>query len=160
MLTESRPGALAWDSIQILEIRKLIAELGREHSVILSTHILPEILSVCTTVQIINKGELVYRGDVATLTADSRITSAVLGAHQLPGVSQLQSLPGVTSVTRLDASHARLSLDSDSQDLAAIARHAVESGWQLFSLTPESKTLEQIFIELTTSDAAPTGEPA
>ncbi|MEE8119738.1 MAG: ATP-binding cassette domain-containing protein [Gammaproteobacteria bacterium] len=146
------------DPIQIIEIRQLIVELGREHSVILSTHILPEVQSVCTTVQIINKGELVFRGDVATLNEYSRITSAVLGARRLPDQSALLALPGVTGVTRLDDERVRLSLEPDAHDLIAVARTAVDSGWELFALTPESKSLEQVFIELTTADIAGTGE--
>ena len=55
------------DPIQIREIRSLIRELGGEHSVILSTHILPEVESVCDRIQIMNQGKLVFSGDMAEL---------------------------------------------------------------------------------------------
>ncbi|MGA9855133.1 MAG: ABC transporter ATP-binding protein, partial [Gammaproteobacteria bacterium] len=72
------------DPIQIREIRNLIRELGKEHGVILSTHILPEVQSVCSRVQIIHKGRLVFNDSLAGLTLRMQSTSLLLTCRQVP----------------------------------------------------------------------------
>lgn len=146
------------DPIQIREIRALIAELGRAHSVILSTHILPEVQAICSSVQIIHQGRLVFADSIAAL--DARLTGDALtvGAHELPGDETLAALPGVRQVERLAPDRARLRHDPDPDFAAGLAERAVREGWRLFELSPQRKSLEQIFVELTAGDTA--GEAA
>ncbi|MFP3873688.1 MAG: ABC transporter ATP-binding protein [Thiohalophilus sp.] len=140
------------DPIQIREIRELIRELGEEHGVILSTHILPEVQMTCDRVQIINRGQLVFSDHIDNLDRRMQATSLILGLHQPPAQKILSALPGVNEVQALDNNRFRLHHAVEASPAGAIAQQAVEQGWGLFELTPEHKTLEHIFVEITSSE--------
>lgn len=139
------------DPIQVRQIRELIAELGSDHSVILSTHILPEVQATCSRVQIIHQGSLVFSDSLAALADRETLTAVTLGLDRAPAVADLETLRGVRKATDLGAGRYRLDLAEDAA-LPEIARHAVEAGWGLTELSPERLTLEQIFVDLTTRD--------
>lgn len=140
------------DPIQVREIRTLIRELGRDHSVILSTHILPEVQTLCSRVLIINRGNRVYSDNMDTLNSGLTADTLLLGARRLPSEELLARLPGVKRVESLGANRARLRHDGDPDFPSRLAVAAVDGDWGLFELTPERKTLEQLFVELTTGD--------
>lgn len=142
------------DPIQILEIRALIRELGRDHTVILSTHILPEVQSVCSRVLIVDQGRAVYSDTLANLNAGMTANSLVVGAVRLPKPEALAALPGVEKVEAVDPLRARLLHDGRPDIAAAVAERAVAEGWGLTELMPERKTLEQVFVELTSGETA------
>jgi ABC-2 type transport system ATP-binding protein len=142
------------DPIQIREVRALIAELGKEHGVILSTHILPEVQAVCSRVQIIHRGRTVYSDSVAALAAQQQPLSLVLDCRELPALKELRAIEGVESVEKLDAHRARLGFAAGADPAEAVAGLAVRGKWGLRGLTPEYKSLEQVFVELTTADDA------
>ena len=77
------------DPIQIREIRKLIKEIGKEHSVILSTHILPEVEIVCDRVQIIDKGNLVFHGSIDDLKQQRRGNKLLVGFKKTPTLKKI-----------------------------------------------------------------------
>lgn len=139
------------DPIQIRQIRELIAELGSDHSVILSTHILPEVQATCSRVQIIHQGSLVFSESLAALARRETLTAATLGLKTPPAAAEIEGLPGVRQAADLGAGRYRLEV-AEEADLAEIARRAVEAGWGLTELSPERLTLEQIFVDLTTRD--------
>lgn len=143
------------DPIQIIEIRALIAELGREHGVIVSTHILPEVQALCNRVQIIRRGELVFsaRTDELVATRESRLRVR----FAVPGDGDaLAALPGVIDV-KADGERWVLRLDGNAGEVAdAVATLAQTRAWGLRELTPEWVTLEQLFVDLTVHEAAPT----
>src|SRR5690606_26257513 len=101
------------DPLQIRQIRELIRERGREHSVILSTHSLPEVRMLCSRVLIIHRGRAVFSDRMESLNAGLEATSLVLGAAKLPDDTLLAGLPGVTAVERLDRHRARLRYSAD-----------------------------------------------
>ena len=139
------------DPIQIREIRTLIRELGKEHGIILSTHILPEVQATCNRVQIINKGKLVFEDSTAGLEQRMNATSLIAGFHVSPDVTKLQQLPGVNRIEQLP--DGRIRIHYGAEDPAeALIEQAVNQGWRLHELAPERRTLEQIFIELTCSE--------
>lgn len=140
------------DPIQIREIRELIRELGKQHGVILSTHILPEVQAICSRVQIMHKGRMLYADSLTNLTKRLEVTSLVLECRELPGVKELRTLPGVAAVEKLDSRRARLRLQPDADPAEEIAILAVKEKWGLKGLTPEYKSLEQVFVELTTAE--------
>ncbi|TDY04122.1 ABC transporter ATP-binding protein [Thiohalophilus thiocyanatoxydans] len=144
------------DPIQIREIRELIRELGEEHGVILSTHILPEVQMTCDRVQIINRGQLVFSDHVDNLDRRMQSSSLILGLQQPPAQHILEALPGINDVQALDNHRFRLLHAAETNPAGAIAQQAVEQGWGLFELTPEHKTLEQIFVEITSSEQSDT----
>lgn len=141
------------DPIQIRQIRDLIAELGADHSVILSTHILPEVQATCSRVQIIHEGSLIFSDSLEALSKRQDGGTAVLGLKAPPRqTNALEDIPGVERVEPIGNSRFRLHLAHDTDDLEAIARRCIESGWGLTELSPERQTLEQIFVRLTTAD--------
>jgi len=140
------------DPIQIREIRSLIRELSEEHGVILSTHILPEVQMTCDRVQIISRGHLVYSDTMANLNQQTAVTSVILGLNQSIGDAELMALPKVQRVEQLAPQRWRLQFQSDSQPTAEIAKAVINNGWQLLELTPEQKTLEQIFVDITSTE--------
>ena len=141
------------DPIQIREIRALIAELGGSHAVILSTHILPEVQAVCTSVQIMHRGRIAWRDTVAGFDRDSgsvdTVTVALGNAAAMP-----QGLPGVEAIEDLGDQRFRLRLTPAPDAAERLASALVsEHGLALRELTPERRTLEQIFVEVTTAEA-------
>lgn len=143
------------DPLQIREIRTLITELGQAHSVILSTHILPEVQAICSNVQVIHQGRLVFADSMANLDAQLTGTDLILGAQHLPPDSELAAIPGVQSITRLDSRRVRISHAQEAALAQTLARRAVEQNWGLLELTPERQTLEQVFMKLTVTDNKP-----
>jgi ABC-2 type transport system ATP-binding protein len=137
------------DPIQIREIRALIGELGREHAMILSTHILAEVQSVCSHVQIIRHGELVFAGSLAALDARAGAAALAVALRAPPDPAALAALPGVSAVAALGAGRFRL---EGTVDPAAVAAAAVAGGWGLTELAPQRLSLEQVFVDLTTAD--------
>jgi len=154
------------DPKQILETRQLIKELAGDHTVILSTHILPEVSQTCQRVVIINKGHVVAIDTPENLTARLRGSETMyvqvdgLGADVQPS---LQQIPGVTRVTVADSRGAftGFEVDSDSgRDVRReIASAIVGRGWGLLELRPLQMSLEQIFLQLTTEETASTAVP-
>jgi len=148
------------DPIQIREIRHLIRELGADHSVILSTHILPEVQAVCDRVQIINKGVLVLNDTIEGLQHRMRTSSLVVALHRPPEVRALE-VTGVERVESLGGGRFRVHYPPDATPAEALAEAAVTGGWGLYELIPERMSLEEIFVDITeTEQADNTGEMA
>jgi ABC-2 type transport system ATP-binding protein len=153
------------DPNQIREIRTLIATLGQNHSVILSSHILPEIQAVCSRVMIVDKGRVVYSGglDVARaggsiLVGFSRGPASVEAFNQIPGVAKAQALNDSTlgqPAQRLF----RITPAENADPREAIVEAAVTHRWGLTELRAEAKTLEELFVELTSGEVV-VHEPA
>ena len=152
------------DPIQIREIRALIAELGRSHGVILSTHILPEVQTLCSRVAILHRGRIVHEAALTELEGDA-VAALVVGLRRPPENGALTGLPGVRGVEWLGADplggqRLRLELETGAADAEAIAARAAAADWGLFELTPQRRSLEQVFIETTASDAPMPAEEA
>jgi len=141
------------DPIQIREIRALVRELGEEHGIILSTHILPEVQATCNRVQIIHQGQLVFADSITGLEQRLNATSLIAAFHAAPDLDSLQKLPGVSAVESLTDGRIRIHY-RDTDPSEALIEQAVASRWRLYEVAPERRTLEQIFIELTCSESA------
>jgi len=142
------------DPIQIREIRGLIRELGNDHGVILSTHILPEVQMTCDRVQIINKGQLVFSDQIENLNQRMQSASLLLGLRQPPTESDLAAINGVLKVETLEGGHFRIFHESENSPAETIVAEAVKNNWGLFELSAERKTLEQIFVDITSTETA------
>ena len=147
------------DPKQIIETRELIKGLAGQHTVILSTHILPEVSRTCQRVVVINQGSVVAMGAPEELTSRLQGYETVLVSVQGPAaeiMSKLQSVPGVNLVEPRDAADSRVTLEVHAEKghdvRAEIARAIVESGWGLFELKTSGMSLEDIFLKLTTRD--------
>ena len=140
------------DPIQIREIRDLICNLGKEHSVILSTHILPEVQAVCNHVQIINHGQLVLNDTISGLLTQMQTIHLQIGLRRPPDINILKQILGVEEVEVQDANHFRIQHIADNNLAETIVEQAVAGNWGLYELIPEHRTLEQVFVEVTGSD--------
>ncbi|EDN69911.1 ABC-type multidrug transport system, ATPase component [Beggiatoa sp. PS] len=140
------------DPIQIREIRTLIQNLGKEHSVILSTHILPEVQAVCNHVQIINHGQLILSDTISGLFSQMQNTHFQIALRRPPEIDILKQIPEVEDVKAEDNNRFRIQHAADTNLAEALVEKAVAGNWGLYELIPEQQTLEQVFVELMDSD--------
>jgi len=141
------------DPNQIREIRSLIRELGGRHSVILSTHILPEVEAVCDRVQIMHHGRLVYSDTIGALEKFHSGRALLVGLRRPPPESALAAIAGVTAVERAGETVFRVRCADGADPAEEIARCAVAGNWGLYELTRAQTTLEEVFVQLTRSEA-------
>jgi ABC-2 type transport system ATP-binding protein len=154
------------DPKQIIETRELIKQLAGDHTIILSTHILPEVAQTCQRVVIINKGKVVAIDTPDNLTARLRGSETMYvqvdGGGADVGAS-LNRVPGVTRVVEADRKDGMVSYEVDSESgrdvRRALARTIVSSGWGLLELRPMRMSLEDVFLSLTTEEV-PAPPPA
>jgi ABC-2 type transport system ATP-binding protein len=151
------------DPKQIIETRDLIRGLGGDHTIILSTHILPEVSQTCQRVVIINKGRVVAVDTPDNLTAQLRGSSGLYVQVDGAGADAadvLARVPGVVTVRPVDRHDTTIGYEVDvAGDVRRdLAREIVASGWGLLELRPMRISLEDIFLQLTT-DEQRTSEP-
>src|SRR5499425_2867001 len=154
------------DPKQINETRDLIKSLSGDHTIILSTHILPEVEQTCEQVIIINKGKLVATDSVRNLQARARGAESVLvevagrnGKLEAPIVQhKLEQVTGVSRVQCRDQRDSHFVFEVESEKgrfiRGDLARAVVESGWDLNELRPAAMSLEEIFLQLTGNEAS------
>jgi ABC-2 type transport system ATP-binding protein len=152
------------DPKQIIETRQLIKELAGTHTIILSTHILPEVSQTCERVVIINKGRVVAVDTPNNLTAKLRGSETMyvqVDAAGQDAAATLRAVPGVTAVVSADANDGLTGYEVSSEagrDIRRdLARVVVSQNWGLLELRPTRMSLEEIFLSLTTEEPA---EPA
>jgi len=136
------------DPIQIREIRKLIKEIGKNHSVILSTHILPEVEMVCDRVQIINQGSLVFHGSIDELKQQRIGNKLQVGLSKAPTLKELSSIDFINKVEKIENNLYRFHFKKivDAEKLAALC---FKNKWGLYHIAPDVTSLEDIFAQLT-----------
>ena len=141
------------DPKQIIEVRELIRNLGGDHTVILSTHILPEVSQVCSRVLIINEGQIVAEDTPERLTARLKGGERVF-IHLANGTSEaeavLGAIEGVQEVTRMGDGQYEVTCALGQDLRPVLARTLIEHGWDLLELRPVAMSLEEIFLKLTT----------
>jgi gliding motility-associated transport system ATP-binding protein len=146
------------DPKQIIETRQLIKELAGTHTIVLSTHILPEVSQTCDRVVIINKGRVVAVDTPANLTAKLRgsETIYVQVAAGTDASPVLRTLPGVTGVSVVESHDGATAYEVSSEkgrDIRSALAHAIVSqNWGLLELRPSRMSLEEIFLSLTTEE--------
>jgi ABC-2 type transport system ATP-binding protein len=148
------------DPKQIVAIRELIKDLGKERTLLLSTHILPEVELLCDRVIIIDRGRIVAEGTPESLR-ESWIGNTVLRVSlkgDPPGASEvLESVAGVISVAAGSVEESQknylLECDQAADPRQGVFEAAVENKWILLGLTAESASLEDVFVRLTTREA-------
>jgi len=138
------------DPIQIKDIRALIKELGGEHSVILSTHILPEVEMVCDHVQIIHQGQLVFSGEIDALKKSRESDCLMLGLRRAPSHDALLGLPGVAEVSAANGLlRVRFAGQPGDKVAETLVQAAVANDWGLYQVAPDVASLEDVFLQLT-----------
>lgn len=151
------------DPKQIIEIRNLIKSLGRNHTVILSSHILPEVQAVCERVIVINRGKLVADGNTDTLahnlSTDFRLIARIDGPEKEVehALIAMENVKEVLCYGEKEKGVFEFSIETDEDHdvrrnlFALLAR----KGWPLLSLRNTDLTLEEVFLRLTSGDAEP-----
>jgi ABC-2 type transport system ATP-binding protein len=147
------------DPKQIIETRQLIKELAGTHTIVLSTHILPEVSQTCDRVVIINKGRVVAIDTPANLTARLRGSETMyleVDAAGQDAIPALRSVPGVHAVNVTNAHDGVVAYEVSSEQGRDIrrdlARTVVSNSWGLLELRPSRMSLEEIFLSLTTEE--------
>lgn len=147
------------DPKQIIEVRELIKELGGEHTVILSTHILPEVSMTCQRVVIIDRGRIVAVDTPENLTAKLKGAERIFLEVEAPErelCDKLKSIAGVIKVEVERRSNGRLNLMVESQLERDVRRElaaaVVQNGWGLLEMRSVTMSLEDIFLKLTTEE--------
>ena len=144
------------DPRQIRGVRELIRDLAGEHTVLLSTHILPEVTELCQRVLIIDKGRIVAEDTPDRLQAGLQGPQRVRVQLARPGdgaLDALHGLAGVADVEALAADRLVVTLDGEIDGRAALAEALVRGGWGLLELQSVSVSLEDVFVQLTTDEA-------
>jgi len=151
------------DPKQIIETRQLIKELAGDHTIILSTHILPEVSQTCQRVVIINKGHVVAVDTPENLTARLRGSETMYVQVEAMGsdvAAALGTIPGVTRIavadTRGTVTGIEVATEAGRDVRRDLAATIVNRGWGLLELRPMRMSLEEIFLHLTTEDTAAT----
>lgn len=140
------------DPIQIQQIRQLIRDIAHQHSVILSTHILPEVEMLCDRVQIMHQGQLVFSDTLQALQSQRQHAALKVTFRTPPSVNALADLPGVIQVETLAAQQFRLHFSPEQDPTDHLLQTAVTENWQLTQLTPEQDSLEQLFTQLVNNE--------
>jgi ABC-2 type transport system ATP-binding protein len=135
------------DPNQIMEIRDLIRELGDKHGVILSTHILPEVQSICSRVLVLNQGRQVFSDSISNIEK-SKPSGLRFLLEQSPQPDEINAIPGITTATLMPDGRYRAGLTADAQ-LPEISSQLAARGWGVSEFIPERHTLEQVFTSLT-----------
>jgi ABC-2 type transport system ATP-binding protein len=149
------------DPKQIHEVRQLIKDLAGNHTVVLSTHILPEVEQTCHRVIIIDRGKIVAVDTPSNLRFQlqgaQRISLEVQGPES-EIMSKLKGVPGVVEIRKLEEIDGRSRFQIEGElrkDIRSdLARVIVQSGWGLYELQSATMSLEDIFLKLTTAEEA------
>ena len=144
------------DPAQVIEIRNLIRELGKAHTVILSSHILSEVQAVCQQVLILSKGRLVAVGSPEelgeTLNPGSRLRATAQGEPDTV-LAAVRSVPVICKVDLECAADGQVTFTAESEDAAdrraAVSRALTEAGCTVLALAAENRSLEEVFLALT-----------
>ncbi|MEY3244750.1 MAG: hypothetical protein RJB20_990 [Pseudomonadota bacterium] len=137
------------DPIQIRDIRSLIREVGSERSVIISTHILPEVEMVCDHVQIIDKGKLVFNGAIDVLKKQRIGNKLLIAMNKPPKAAELLKIAGVEEAESVSDQLMRVRFADGATPAEAIVQASVAKGWGLYQIGPDQTSLEDVFVQLT-----------
>ncbi len=145
------------DPRQIIEIRELIKNLGGDHTIILSTHILPEVEMTCGRVVIINEGEVVAEDSPENLTKrlkGSERTVVELDGNENKAMKVIQNFGEVQKIDKrkLKNNHLQFTIETTTDIRSDLAKKLVENNFNLFELRTEAYSLEEIFLHLTTKE--------
>ena len=154
------------DPAQVIEIRRLVRELGQGHTVILSSHILSEVQAVCTRVLILSHGHLVAEGTPEELSARMSphgvLHATALGSRDAI-IAAVGKVDGIQSVQVEEETNGEVTFTASSasgQDLrAAVSKALSAAGCTVLNLTAETRSLEDIFLELTEQPEEPAAAP-
>ena len=136
------------DPNQIAEVRNLIKKIAEDRTVILSTHILPEVQAVCDHIFMIENGQLIFSGTVRDFDNYIIPNTIFVSLRENPGEAELKELEGVLDVSYLGGIHYRLKYNDAVDVIDRVVEASVRKGWHLTEIRQEKSSLDTIFAEL------------
>jgi ABC-2 type transport system ATP-binding protein len=139
------------DPNQIIEIRNLISEVGKEKTVLLSTHIMQEVEAICDRILIINKGKIVADDSIDAITShtEEELVTVIVEFDQKPNHEDLEKIELVNKVAKIDDQNWLIQGSSQEDIRQHIFKFAVDNGLAVLSMQKKEKSLEEVFQELT-----------
>ncbi|GEP90801.1 ABC-2 type transport system ATP-binding protein [Chitinophaga terrae (ex Kim and Jung 2007)] len=136
------------DPNQLIEARKLIREIGKDHTVLLSSHILSEIHLLCREVVMLEGGRIIFSDSMDAFNNYVRPHSLLLRLEKAPAPADLLKISGVTKVDFLNSKQVRVYFDGDEEIAERLAEASTYGGWQLREISLDKSLLDDIFKQL------------
>ena len=136
------------DPNQIVEVRHLIKEIAEERTIVLSTHILPEVQATCEHIRMIEQGKLVFAGSVKEFDNYILPSSIFVSLLEMPAVEELKKIPEILEVEELGGPNYRLRFADAFEAREKIVEMSVAKGWRLNEIYVEKNSMDAIFAEL------------
>ena len=140
------------DPAQIREVRTLIRDLGNIHSVVLSTHLLSEVESVCDRVEIMQQGKLIYSDTSEHMRQHENASGFIVVLHNPPSLATLEAINGISHVEPITSTKFRVLHNPQDNPKSALLSMAEQQGWELEQLTPLQATLEDVYVRITSQE--------
>ena len=136
------------DPVQIIEVRKLITEIGKDRLVLLSTHILSEVQATCNHIIMIEKGKLVFQGSIEAFNNYIKPDALIAVFNTMPSPEELKVIEGVKEVAVLGAHKTRIQIDTDLPVHESVIAASVVHQWGLKEIYTEKVSLDKTFAKL------------
>ena len=136
------------DPNQILEVRQLIKDIAQDRTVILSTHILPEVQATCDYIYMIEQGSVVFSGSIDEFDNYIEPNSLRVSLAARPSVAELKAIPGISDAEALEGSYYRLYFQERSDIAERVVEVSVTKGWRLNEINVERSSMNTVFAEL------------
>lgn len=140
------------DPNQIIEVRKLIREIGEERAVLFSTHILSEVQAICRDIRMIESGRMVFADTMDAFNNYILPDSMLVFMDNPPTKEELLNIPGITAVEPLNDRSIRLRFNATSSLSKDLIKRSVERGWELNEIMLEKSSLDEVFAQLSTKN--------
>lgn len=137
------------DPVQIVEVRKIIEEIGKDRAVIFSTHIMSEVQAVCNDIKMIDHGNLVFSGSVEKFNDYIKPDTIIVAAEAMPELAALSAIEGITNVEKVNDKKVRVTFSSSQEVAERIVAASVAGNWKLREITIERSTLDDVFAKMT-----------
>ena len=136
------------DPNQILEIRELIKEIAKDHSILLSTHILSEVQATCEYIRMIEHGNVVFTGTMDEFNNYIKPDSFIVYMDQKVSTKELTAIEGINDVETLESNKYRFHFEGGRETMQRLLQIGVEKGWGISEITLEKSSLDEVFAQL------------
>lgn len=140
------------DPNQIIEVRKLIREIGEERAVLFSTHILSEVQAICRDIRMIESGRMVFADTMDAFNNYILPDSMLVFMDNPPTKEEFLNIPGITAMEPLNDRSIRLRFNATSSLSKDLIKRSVERGWELNEIMLEKSSLDEVFAQLSTKN--------
>ena len=136
------------DPNQILEIRELIKEIAKDHSILLSTHILSEVQATCEYIRMIEHGNVVFTGTMDEFNNYIKPDSFIVYMDKKVSTEELTAIEGINKVETLENNKYRFHFEGGRETMQRLLQTGVEKGWGISEMTLEKSSLDEVFAQL------------